>query len=81
MVPTTVADIKQRREQSISSRSWLSHKVSMVGGEFAGNMTSRLVSALYNYGQPAVLCSLLGFQMIHWWFTTGEVAVNKKEKE
>ena len=81
MVPTTVADINQRREHNTSSRSRLSQRATAVGGSTFGGVTLKFMSMLTDYGQPAVLCSLLGFQMIHWWYTTGEVAVNKEEKE
>ena len=85
MVPATLNDMKQRREQSLAFRTQLQSRIDVIFQRLGlGGMPARVItsafSAMGDYGRSVILCSLLGFQMLHWWYTTGEAAVKSSSK-
>ena len=72
--------MRQRRERALAFRARLRSRVGAVCarlglGDAPARAVAAALSAAGDYGRSVVLCSLLGFQLLHWWYTTGEAAV------
>ena len=76
LTPATAHDMERRRNIARLSREQVARGIDSIaapiGARGAGRVVTSMTAAIADYGQPAILCALLGFQMIHWWYTTGE---------